>query len=96
MPVLVYERVKTTQHLYVFKRYRNNLLFAGSLNLLGILLIGLTGYWYIMGTRYASFIYDELLAVMGTAKLDYDKYKVLEWFQRKNRLEVYVTREIPD
>ncbi len=93
MPVLVYERVKTAQYAYVFKRYRYNLLFAGNMNVLGILLIGLTGYWYIMGTRYTSFVYDGLMAVMGTAKLDDGMYKVLEWFQRKNRLEVYVTRE---
>ena len=96
MPVLVYERVKTAQYMYAFKKYRNNLLFAGNMNVLAILLIGLTGYWYIMGTRYTSFIYDGLLTVMGTAKLDDSKYRVLEWFQRKNRLEVYVTREFSD
>lgn len=93
MPVLVYERVKTAQYMYVFKRYRNDLLFAGNMNVLGILLIGLTGYWYVMGTKYGAFVYDGLMAVMTTAKLDDGMYKVLEWFQKKGRLVVYVTKE---
>jgi hypothetical protein len=93
MHVLIYERVKTAQYLRFFKRYRKRLLFAGNMNVLGLLSIGLTGYWYIMGTRYTSTVHDGLLAVMATAKLDDSMYRVLEWFDKKNRLVMYVTRE---
>lgn len=93
MPVLIYERVKTAQYLHFIKRYRHRLLFAGNMNILGILLIGLTGYWYIMGTKYHSTIHNGLMAVLGTAKLDDGMYKVLEWFQKKGRFIIYVTKE---
>ncbi len=93
MPVLIYERVKTAQYFRIIKRYRNELLFVGNLNVLGILLIGLTGYWYLMGTRFASHVYEGLLALMTTAKLDEDSYQITEWSQRKGRLVVYVTKE---
>ena len=93
MPVLVYERVKTTQHLHFIKRYRNRLLFAGNLNVLGILLIGLTGYWYIMGTKYHSSVLNGLMAIMGTAKLDDSMYKVIDWCQKKGQFVVYVSQE---
>jgi len=93
MPVLVYERVKTAQHLGFFKRYINKLVFAGKLNVLGILLIGLRGYWYLMGTRYGPPAYEELLSIMRTAKLDIRVYRVVDWFQHNGRLIVYVARE---
>jgi hypothetical protein len=94
MPVLIYERVKTAQYLRFFKRYRKRLLFAGNMNVLGLLSIGLTGYWLIMGTGYISTVHDGLLAVMTTAKMDDSMYKVLEWFEKKNQLVMYVTTEI--
>ena len=93
MPVLVYERVKTSEHLHFIKRYRHKLVFAGNLNVIGILLIGLTGYWYLMGTKYSSPVHEGLLAIMGTAKVDDSMYKVLDWFQKKGHFILYVTRE---
>ena len=93
MPVLVFERVKISQHLRLFRRYRHKLVFAGNSNVLGILLLGLTGYWYIMGTRYTSSVHDGLMAIMASARLDDNVYKVIDWFQRKGSFIVYVTQE---
>lgn len=93
MPVLIYERVKTAQYLRFFKRYKHKLLFAGNVNVVGVLLIGLTGYWYLMGTKYSSTVHDGLMALLITAKLDDGMYKVLEWFQKKGRFIIYVTKE---
>jgi len=92
MPVLVYEKVRKSRHLYLIGRYRNELRFAGKLNVLGILLIGLSGYWYLAGTRYGMIISNGLMAIMAAAKLDDGKYSVREWFQKKGRLIVYVTK----
>ena len=92
MPVLVYEKVRKSRHLYLIDRYRNELRFAGKLNVLGILLIGLTGYWYLSGTKYGMIISNGLMAIMAAAKLDEGEYNVREWFQKKGRLIVYVTK----
>jgi len=91
MPVLVYERVRKSRHLHIFERYRNELRFVGRLNVLGILLIGLSGYWYLDGTKYRMTIADGLMALMAATNLG-TEYGVREWFQKKGRLIVYVSR----
>ena len=64
----------------------------GKLNVLGIVGIGLSGYWYLAGTRYAMIVSNGLMALMAAAKLDGGEYRVREWFQKKGRLIVYVTK----
>jgi hypothetical protein len=91
MPVLVYQRVRKPRRLRIFERYRNELRFVGKLNVLGILVIGLSGYWYLAGTKYGTTISNGLKALMFAANLD-DEYSVREWFQKKGRLIVYVSR----
>ena len=68
MPVLVYEKVKTDR--FLISRYREKLIFLGKANVIGLLLLGLTGYWYLTGTRYHSIVLEGLLGIMMTAKLD--------------------------
>jgi hypothetical protein len=94
MPVLVYERVKIAQYLRFIKRYRAKLVFAGNMNVLGVLVTGLTGYWFLTGTKYHSSVIEGLLSVLATAKLDDRAYKVVDWFQKKGQLRVYVTKEL--
>ncbi len=94
VPVLVYEKIKTGRFLLI-KRYKDKLVFVGKLNVLGILLLGITGYWYLSGTKYHSYVLDGLLGIMSTAKLDDRLYKVTDWGHRKGRLLVYVTKETP-
>jgi hypothetical protein len=94
MPVVIYERVKTAQYLRFFKRYRRHLVFVGNMNVLRILLVGLAGYWYLMGTKYGSAITDGLVGILATAKLDEEMYHVTEWFQKKNRFEIYITKRL--
>ena len=94
MPVLVYEKIKTGQFLVV-NRYSNRLVFVGKLNVIGLLLLGLTGYWYLNGTKYHNLVLEGLLGIMSTAKLDDRMYKVTDWCQKKGRLLVYVMRETP-
>jgi hypothetical protein len=95
IPVLVYERVKTGQYLRFIRRYRQRLVFAGKLDVLRILLIGFTGYWYVSGTKYHSFVIDGLMSIMTTARLDDRMYRIIDWCQKKGRLLVYVTRDFP-
>jgi hypothetical protein len=94
MPVLVYEKIKTGQFLLI-KRYKDKLVFVGKLNVIGILLLGITGYWYLAGTKYHSYVLEGLLGIMSTAKLDDRLYKITDWGHRKGRLLVYVTKETP-
>ncbi len=92
LPVLVYESVKIAQYLRYIKRYRRKLVFAGKMEVVAILLVGLTGYWYLSGTKYASSIVDGLLGIMATAKLDDRTYRVTDWYQKKGQLRVHVTK----
>jgi hypothetical protein len=94
MPVLVYEKIRTGR-FFIVNRYRDKLLFVGKLNVIGLLLLGLTGYWYLSGTKYHSVVLEGLFGIMNTAKLDDRMYKVTDWCHRKGRLLVYVTRETP-
>ena len=94
MPVLVYEKIKTGQFLLI-KRYKDRLVFVGKLNVLGILLLGITGYWYLAGTKYHSYVLNGLFGIMSTAKLDDRLYRITDWGHKKGRLLVYVTRETP-
>lgn len=92
LPVLVYERVKIAQYLRFIKRYKQRLVFAGKLEILGILLLGFTGYWYLSGTKFGSCIVDGLLGILATAKLDDRTYQVVDWHPKKGQLLVYVTK----
>jgi hypothetical protein len=92
MPVLVYEKIRTGRFLLI-NRYRSKLLFIGKLNVIGLLLLGFTGYWYLSGTKYHNVVLQALLGIMSTAKLDDRKYRVTDWRQKRGRLLVYVTRE---
>jgi hypothetical protein len=94
MPVLVYEKIRTGRFLLV-NRYRDKLVFVGRVNVIGLLLLGLTGYWYLNGTRYHGIVLEGLLGIMTTAKLDDRIYRVTDWCQKRGRLLVYVTREAP-
>jgi len=94
MPVLIYERVKIGQYLHFIRRYRAKLVFAGNLNVLGILLTGFTGYLYVSGTKYHSSVHEGLLSIMATAKLDDRVYRIVDWFQKRGRLIIYVTKEL--
>jgi hypothetical protein len=94
IPVLVYEKIRIGRFLLI-RRYRDKLVFVGKLDVLGLLMLGLTGYWYLNGTRYHSLMLEGLLGIMTTAKLDDRIYKVTDWCHKKGRLLVYVTREAP-
>ena len=90
MPVLVYESVRIGQYLRYIKRYKQKLVFAGKINVVAILLVGLTGYWYLTGTKYASSIIDGLVSVLATAKLDDSKYRITDWYQKKGQLRIHI------
>ena len=92
MPVLVYEKIKTKQ-LLAIKLYKAKLVFVGKIHVLGLLLLGVTGYWYLVGTKYQPPILNGLLTIMATAKLDDRLYKVTDWNQKQGRLLVYVEKE---
>jgi hypothetical protein len=92
MPVLVYEKIRTGQFLLI-NRYRDKLIFLGKLNVVGLLMLGLTGYWYLNGTKYHNLVVEGLLGIMSTAKLDDRTYQVTDWRHHKGRLLVYVRRE---
>ena len=84
MPVLVYEKIRTGKFLLI-NRYRNKLVFIGKLNVIGLLLLGLTGYWYLNGTRYHNLVLEGLLGIMTTAKLDDRMYQVTDWNHKKGK-----------
>jgi len=92
MPVLVYEKIRTGQFLLI-NRYRDKLIFLGKLDVVGLLMLGLAGYWYLNGTKYHNLVLEGLLGIMSIAKLDDRTYQVTDWRHHKGRLLVYVRRE---
>jgi hypothetical protein len=94
IPVLVYEREKIAQHLHFITRYRKRLVFAGRLEVLGLLLVGTAGYVYISGTKYGSSMIDGLMNILTSAKLDDHLYQIVDWYQKKGKLLVFVTRNL--
>jgi len=92
MPVLVYEKIRTGQFLLI-NRYRDKLIFLGKVDVVGLLMLGLAGYWYLSGTKYHNLVLEGLLGIMSTAKLDDRTYQVTDWRHHKGRLLVYVRRE---
>jgi len=95
VPVLIYERVVIKQFL-ALKRHKPKLIFMGKLRVLGIVLLGLTGYSYLVGTKYQPPILNGLLAIMNIAKIDDRVYKITDWSHKKGRLLVYVEKAIPE
>jgi hypothetical protein len=93
IPVLVYERERIAQYLHFIKRYKKRLVFVGRLEVLGIVLVGFTGYLYVSGTKYGSAVIDGLLNILASAKLDDCLYQVVDWHEKKGQLLVFVTRE---
>jgi hypothetical protein len=93
MPVLIYESERIAEYLHFIRRYRKKLVFAGRLEILAILRIGLTGYLYVSGTRYHSFVVDGLSKILDSARLDETLYQIEDWYQEKGQLLVFVTRE---
>ena len=91
MPVLVFEKIKTAQFLAI-KRHKAKLVFVGKIPVIGILLVGLTGYLYLCGTKFQPPILNGLLGIMTTAKLDDRVYRITDWSQKKGRLLVYVEK----
>ena len=61
--------------------------------MLGIMLVGFTGYLYVSGTKYGSFVIDGLLKILVSAKLDDTLYQIVDWHQKREQLLVFVTRE---
>ena len=92
IPVLVYERVRIAQYLRFIKRHKERLVFAGRLDVLGIVLVGFTGYLYVSGTKYGSLVVNGLLEILTSAKLDDTLYRITDWRQKKGKLVVFVTR----
>ena len=112
----MYERVRTAQHLhifkrYLFKRYRNELRFLGEVplrpSIYHLLSVG-APYLYQYQPAKAAFahisfgsgrrlhvaINDGLATIMAAAKLDDGRYAVTDWFRKKGRLIVYVTKKV--
>jgi hypothetical protein len=92
MPVLIYERMKTTQSLRFFKRFKLKLVFLGKLNVAGIVAIGMRGYWFLEGTGYGIPIHEELMEILATARLDDTAFRVIDWYQNNGRLIIHVTK----
>ena len=94
MNVLIFERVKVGQYLRVFKRYRRKLLFLGKMHVPAILLTGLSGYWLLLNTRYNSVIDEGLMSLVFNANLRDEPFRIVDWFHKKGRLTILITREL--
>ena len=74
----------------MFKRYTNKPLFVGNLSVLSVLLLGLWSYmFYFSGINY-SLVQTELLNICSHAKIDDVPYQIVDFFQKKGQLVIYV------
>ena len=90
VPVLIIERVQDGKRLFLFKKYTNRTLFVGNLSVLSILLVGLWSYVYYFGGHQYPLVQSELLSICSNAKLDDVPYQVVDFFQKKGHLVIYI------
>ncbi|MGO9644937.1 MAG: hypothetical protein ACLPY5_09345 [Candidatus Bathyarchaeia archaeon] len=90
VPVLIIERVQVGKRLFLFKKYTNKTLFVGNLSVLSILMIGLWSYMYYFGGHQYSLVQNELISICSNAKIDDVPYQVVDFFQKKGHLVIYV------
>jgi len=76
--------------LYLFKKYAHKPLFIGTLPVLSILLFGLWSYMFYFGDRYNSVVQNEILNLLSRAKIDDMAYQVVDFFEKKGQLMIYV------
>ena len=95
VPVQIIERVHVGQRLYFFKRYVNKQLFLGRLPVLGIILIGLSSLTLLGFTsRFYSTIYNELLSILTSARIDDMTYQIIDFFEAKDKFVIHVVARI--
>ena len=95
VPVQIVERVHVGRRLYFFKRYANKQLFLGRLPVLGIILFGLSSLTLLGFTgRFHSTIYNELLNVLTSARIDDMTYQIIDFFEAKDKLVIQVVARI--
>jgi len=91
VPVAVFETIKRGK-LGLRKHHR--LLFYGKISILGILLLGLSGYWLI-ASHYGQLVKTELERVLEASgiTLDAATYKIIEWTSKKGHLLIYLIKK---
>ena len=95
IPVQIVERVDVGRKLYFFKRYVNKQLFLGRLPVLGIILIGFSSLTLLGFTsRFHSTIYNELLNILTTARIDDMTYQIIDFFEAKDKFVIQVVARI--
>ena len=68
----------------------------GTMNVLGVLLMGLTGYWYLRHTQYDLTVHNGLMSLLSMAKLDTEPYDVIDWFQKNGRFIILLTKKFAE
>lgn len=90
VPVIIIERTQVRRRFGVFKKYSQKRLFIGRLPVLHILLFGLGGYMFYFGGRHFSLVEKELFSILSYAKIEGMPYQVVDFFQKKGQLIIYV------
>jgi len=95
VPVQIVERIHVGQRLHFFKRYANKQLFLGRLPVLGIILIGFSSLtlWGLTN-RFHSTIYNELISILTSARIDDMTYQIIDFFEAKDKLVIQVVARI--
>ena len=85
----------TGKRLGVFKKYTSKPLFVGKLPVLSILLVGLWSYMFYFGGLHYPLVQNELMNLVSHAKIDDMPYQIVDFFQKKGQLVIYVISEGP-
>jgi hypothetical protein len=88
--VLIIERTQVGKRFGVFRKYSQKRLFVGRLPVLHVLLYGLAGYMSYLGGRNFPIIEKEFLNIFNHARIDEMPYQVVDFFQKKGQLIIYV------
>jgi hypothetical protein len=65
-------------------------LFVGKLPVLSVLLVGLWSYMVYFGGLHSSVVENELINIFSRARIDEMTYQVVDFFQKKGQLIIYV------
>ena len=95
VPVQIMERIHVGQRLHFFKTYANKQLFLGRLPVLSIILLGFSTLTFLgLTSRFHSTIYNELINIMSSARIDDMTYQIVDFFEKKDKLVIHVINRI--
>ena len=94
IPVVIIEQRQLARKSRLLQKSMRKRVFVGKLSVLSIMMTGLRTYLNYFGSTKGSIVETELMQIFSRAKIDANSYRVVDFFQRQGRLEIYVMNNV--